>query len=121
MTSENNLLNRLTDIISWLVGSWPGIMLHATWFGVWIYLDLPIENLTLAVSLEAIFIGIFLLMAADKTEKAREEKSDREREKDRTKLHDDVNLSEKQLKLMKSLQKEFQHLKSSIERIEEKI
>ncbi len=55
-------------IIAWLAGSWWGVILHALWFGVWLTYHFSINLLTLAVSLEAIFLGIFLLMASNQAE-----------------------------------------------------
>jgi len=59
-------------ITKWLAGSWWGVILHAAWFSIWLIYDFDINILTLAVSLEAIFIGIFLLMASDEAEIARD-------------------------------------------------
>ncbi len=55
-------------IIAWLAGSWWGVILHAVWFGIWLTYHFSINLLTLAVSLEAIFLGIFLLMASNQAE-----------------------------------------------------
>ncbi|MFH1601336.1 MAG: hypothetical protein ABIB61_00025 [Candidatus Shapirobacteria bacterium] len=59
-------------IISWLVGSWWGVLLHAAWFGFWLTYDFNLNILTMAVSLEAIFIGIFLLMSSSEAEAERD-------------------------------------------------
>ncbi len=56
------------QIIAWLAGSWWGVILHALWFGIWLTYHFNIDLLTLAVSLEAIFLGIFLLMASNQAE-----------------------------------------------------
>lgn len=118
MPENKSLLHKITNFIAWLLGSWIGVLLHTIWFGSWIYFDLPMEKLTLTVSLEAIYIGIFLLMAANEAEAAREAKEKEEREKDRTKLHADVTLDEKQLKIIKSMKKEIQHIKAQIEKLD---
>jgi len=58
--------------VSWLIGSWWGVILHAVWFGVWLVYDFNLNILTMSVSLEAIFIGIFLLMASSEAEAERD-------------------------------------------------
>ncbi len=60
--------NTIIKTTKWLAGSWWGVILHAAWFTVWLAKDFDINILTLAVSLEAIFIGIFLLMASEEAE-----------------------------------------------------
>jgi len=65
---------QLLKIVSRIAGSWWGVILHAVWFGGWLIYDFDINILTLAVSLEAIFISIFLLMASSKAEEARDRK-----------------------------------------------
>jgi len=59
-------------ILSWLLGSWWGVILHAVWFGGWLIYDFNLNILTMSVSLEAIFIGIFLLMAGNQAEAERD-------------------------------------------------
>lgn len=64
--------NLAIKIAKWLAGSWWGVTLHAFWFGAWLVYDFDLGILTMAVSLEAIFIGIFLLMASDRAEEGRD-------------------------------------------------
>lgn len=47
-----------------IMGSWYSILLHTIWFILWFYYDLDIDMLTLIVSLEAIYLSIFILMAS---------------------------------------------------------
>jgi len=70
--------------VSKIAGSWLGVILHAAWFAFWLIYKFDINILTLAVSLEAIFIGIFLLIASNKAEIARDrrEAAAQKREKD---------------------------------------
>jgi uncharacterized membrane protein len=56
----------IADWISSFIGSWKCVWLHAVWFLLWFELALDINLLTLIVSLEAIFLCIFLLMSGNR-------------------------------------------------------
>lgn len=59
-----NIGDRIADFIStWIMGSWLGIAIHTVWFVVWFAFGLSVDVLTNVVSLEAIFMCIFLLMS----------------------------------------------------------
>lgn len=107
--------------ISWFVGSWAGVLFHALWFAVWLNFNFSIDMLTLSVSLEAIFIGIFLLMASNDAEVARAAKETRQRAKDRETLKTDVALDEKQVALINNLRKELSELRKDLAEIKAKL
>ena len=67
-------LERFVDRLNSIAGSTPFLMVHVLWFGVWILWNTgalglrkfdpyPFGFLTMVVSLEAIFLSIFVLMA----------------------------------------------------------
>lgn len=56
-------MDRIAERLSVWFGSTPFIVFHVIWFIVWFVLKLPIEMLTLVVSLEAIFLALFILRA----------------------------------------------------------
>src|SRR3954468_11428027 len=67
-------LERLVDRLNSIAGSTPFLMVHVLWFGLWILWNTgalglrkfdpyPFGFLTMVVSLEAIFLSIFVLMA----------------------------------------------------------
>ena len=66
---------RAADQITALTGSGPFVLFNAVWFSVWIALNLPgmptefdpfpFSFLTMAVSLEAIFLSVFVLISAN--------------------------------------------------------
>lgn len=120
MAKKETLLSKFTRFISWLVGSWIGVLLHMLWFGIWLYYNFSIDLLTLSVSLEAIFIGIFLLMASNEAEAARDAKERRERMKDRHVLKEDVSLDEIELNYIKELRKEIRALHEKIDALQSK-
>ena len=101
---------KLTDVISWFLGSWWAVVVHVVWFAGWPLLGLDINLLTFSVSLEAIFIGIFLLMASNRAEEERDRRNVTERKNDRKSLNADIKLDEKadrQLVEIKRIQKDM--------------
>ena len=107
---KGTLPDKVTDYLSWFLGSWWAVFFHTFWFSVWLILDFNIDLLTFSVSLEAIFIGIFLLMASNKAERIRDQTAAAQREEDRKRLETDIKLDEKadrQLAEIKKNQKEL--------------
>lgn len=101
---------KLTDVISAFLGSWWAVVIHTLWFSVWLGFNFDVNLLTFSVSLEAIFIGIFLLMASNRTEEARGRKEERLRRNDRARLEIDIKLDERadrQLVEIKRIQKDM--------------
>jgi len=104
------LFDRVTDLISWFLGSWWAVIFHTVWFAAWLIFNFDINLLTFSVSLEAIFIGIFLLMASNKAEIERDRREARQQAQDRKRIEHDIKLDEKadrQLTEIKRLQKEL--------------
>lgn len=102
--------DKFIDIVYWLVGSWWAVIIHTLWFVLWLIFRLNINILTLIVSLEAIYIGIFILMASDRAERERDFQRARRRKVDEERLKYDIKLDEKadrQLTEIKRLQKEI--------------
>ena len=69
--ASRSLGDRFADAVADFVGSWPFILIHVFWFSVWILL--PVESfpyglLTMAVSLEAIFLTTLVLMSENRQE-----------------------------------------------------
>lgn len=116
--------DHFTDFISWFLGSWFGVIFHTAWFIIWLILDFDINILTFSVSLEAIFIGIFLLMSSNKAEIKRDLREVRQRKNDRKRLEQDIKLdkrADRQLteikRLHKDLHLEIRNLKKDIDKI----
>jgi uncharacterized membrane protein len=72
---DRSRLDRITDGITAMAGSFTFIVVHAVWFFTWITANLlrkssfdpyPFSLLTLAVSLEAIFLTGFVLMTQNR-------------------------------------------------------
>lgn len=86
---------KFTDIVSAFLGSWWAVIVHTAWFSTWLWFNFDINILTFSVSLEAIFIGIFLLMASNRAEEARDKKEERQRRGDRERIETDIKLDER--------------------------
>ncbi len=101
---------KFTDIISAFLGSWWAVVVHTAWFTIWLRFNFDINILTFSVSLEAIFIGIFLLMASNRAEEARDKKEEKQRKGDRERIDLDIKLDERadrQLMEIKRIQKDM--------------
>ncbi len=106
----NSFLDNVTQIISIFIGSWTGVLFHIIWFFLWLVNHLDINLLTLIVSLEAIFICIFLLMAANKEESQRRLTLAKQKKRNDQRMDFDIKLDQKadrQLTEIKRLQKEL--------------
>lgn len=56
-------MDKIAEKLSQWFGSTPFILLHVVWFIVWFVFGLEENLLTLVVSLEAIFLALFILRA----------------------------------------------------------
>ena len=54
------------DSLNRWVGSWSFLIIHVIWFYIWLQYQWDINSLTMIVSLEAIILMIFLLMAQNR-------------------------------------------------------
>ena len=119
------VLQRIADWIAWFSGSMPFLALNTVWFLIWIFLNsfevgirwfdpYPFGLLTMIVSLEAIFLSIFVLISQN-----------RQAEKDRVRSNIDyeVNvkaemevafLHEKTDRLHEKMQEQFYRLEKAI-------
>lgn len=91
-------MDRLAEKLAQWFGSAPFIVAHVVWFSVWLLLHFTIgfdadwENLTLIVSLEAIFLSLFILRA-ENVESERAEK----------KIKQDLKKNTEELVLLKAI------------------
>jgi len=75
LAEKITLVEKVADWIAWFSGSMPFLALNALWFGTWIFLNTsgvarfdqyPFGLLTMIVSLEAIFLSIFVLVSQNR-------------------------------------------------------
>lgn len=90
-------MNKAAERLAKWFGSVPFIIFHVVWFTVWFVFKLPMELLTLIVSLEAIFLSLFILRA-ENVASERQEKYIKKAVKDTKK---DLELSRATLKEVK--------------------
>ncbi len=111
---QKTLAERTTRIIAKFIGSWWAVIFHTFWFAIWLIFNFNLEILTLWVSLEAIFIGIFLLMSSNKAEIERDRKEAEEQLRQRKMIGVDISMDRKQVS-------EITEIKNSLKRIEKQI
>ena len=80
---RERLSNRAADSITTFAGSMVFVYVHVVWFGIWMAINLglvgksaefdkfPFGLLTMAVSLEAIFLSTFLLISQNRQDESR--------------------------------------------------
>ena len=84
---KKSLQNRIADALTRFSGSMVFVYVHTIWFGVWIALNtglsgskpfdpFPFSLLTLAVSLEAIFLSTFVLISQNHASKVADRRAD---------------------------------------------
>jgi uncharacterized membrane protein len=115
------LMEKSTDFISWFLGSWWAVIFHTVWFSIWLIFNFDINLLTFSVSLEAIFIGIFLLMAANKAEIRRDLHEARLRKRDRESLEHDIKLDERADRQLVEIKRGQKELAKEIKKIRKKL
>lgn len=111
---QKSFAEKVTVVVARFIGSWWAVVFHTFWFAVWLIFNFNLEILTLWVSLEAIFIGIFLLMASNKAEIERDLKEATEQLRQRKMIGVDISMDRKQVS-------EITEIKNSIQRIEKQI
>lgn len=111
---KKTIAGKTTKAVASFLGSWWAVVFHTVWFGIWLTFNFSLEILTLWVSLEAIFIGIFLLMAANKAEIERDRKEAEERLRQRKMIGVDISMDRKQVN-------EIEEIKNSLQRLEKQI
>ncbi len=111
---QKTFAEKMAVVVARFFGSWWAVVFHTFWFGVWLVLDFSLETLTLWVSLEAIFIGIFLLMAANKAEIERDRKESFQRAKQRRMIGYDISMDRKQTNEVEEIKKTLTRLEKQI-------
>src|SRR5258706_12617091 len=76
--ARRTLSSRIGDVIATEAGRMWFIVVHAVWFGIWLALNIrpkggttfdpfPFSLLTMIVSLESIFLSLFILMSQNRS------------------------------------------------------
>ena len=117
---KETYLNKITKAIAWFMGSWWAVIFHTAWFGVWLIFNFNIDTLTLWVSLEAIFLGIFLLMSSNKAEVDRDRLEAKRQIMTKGKVVDNLGENMKQNQKLDKITKILFELQEEIEAIKGK-
>lgn len=112
---SDSFLSKATVIFVRLFGSWGSIILHTIFFGGWFYLKFDLEPLLILVSLEAIYIGIFILMAENVETQQRDHLRESQRQRDMAIVKQDARVDEKSLKELKQIKKQISSLQNIIQ------
>ncbi|MBU1127332.1 MAG: hypothetical protein ABIH88_00460 [Patescibacteria group bacterium] len=119
MKKDKSALGKITRAIAWFMGSWWSVIFHTIWFAVWLIFNFNLNILTLWVSLEAIFLGIFLLMSSNKSEQDRDRQEAALRAQDRKRVEHDIKLDEKADRQLLEIKKMQKKLAEDVEEIRE--
>ena len=111
---QKTLTEKMITVVARFMGSWWAVVFHTFWFAVWLVFNFNLEILTLWVSLEAIFIGIFLLMASNKAEIERDLKEAAEQLRQRKMIGVDISIDRKQTSEMGEVKEILKRLEKQI-------
>jgi CRP/FNR family cyclic AMP-dependent transcriptional regulator len=120
------LIQRASDWLAWFSGSMPFLVLSIVWFGTWILINttdlgiphfdpFPFGLLTMIVSLEAIFLSIFVLISQNRQAEKDRVRSDIEYEVNVKAELEVAQLHEKTDRLHERMLEEFAALRKAIE------
>lgn len=100
-------LDLIADKVACFMGSWLGVAFHLIWWLIWLVFKLEINVLTLWLSMEAILIGMFILMVQNQGDKDRHELLNTYNKSEMETLERDVKLAERgerrQLEIMRAI------------------
>lgn len=112
---SNSFVSKATIIFVRIFGSWVSVLLHTIFFGSWIYFGFNLELLLIIVSLEAIYIGIFILMAENSETQQRDRIRETQRQRDMSIVEQDARVDEKSFKELKLIRKQLDVLYNAIQ------
>ena len=115
--NKKTFLDKATEKIAWLMGSWWGVGFHTLWFTIWVVFRFDVNLLTLWVSLEAIFLGIFLLMASNKAEVERDRREVIAQKRQMELVTEDVKLDRRADRRQLEMLKELREIKKEVDAV----
>lgn len=118
---KRSFLDRATEVIARFFGSWWAVGVHTGWFVGWLLFTNDINLLMMWVSLEAIFIGIFLLMASNKAEEQRDTKEAKEQARQQKQIEFNTALNETQNALLAELRRGMKEIKDELADLRESL
>lgn len=95
-------------------GSWFSILIHSIFFATWLIQGRKLETLLVIVSLEAIYLGILILMAENEEARIAKKIRDSQRQKDMRIVKQDVRVDLEALEEIKLLKKHIISLEKTL-------
>lgn len=86
-----------------IIGSWSSVLFHTLIFSSWFIFNFDLETLLVIVSIEAIYIGIFILMAENIETAQRDHLQELKRRRDMALVKKDADVDEKSLQEIERL------------------
>ncbi len=97
-------------------GSWASVVIHTLIFGGWFLFKLNIDTLLVIISIEAIYIGIFILMAENIETAQKERLRKIEHRKDMAVVKQDVAVDQKSLQEVKKVHQKIDQIQELIKK-----
>lgn len=97
-----------------IIGSWSSVLFHTLIFASWFIFNFDLETLLVIVSIEAIYIGIFILMAENIETAQRDHLQELKRRKDMALVKKDADVDEKSLQEIERLHLKIDLLQKKI-------
>ena len=107
-------LSKSAVIFVRIFGSWGSVAVHTLIFAGWFIFKWNLEQLLVIVSIEAIYIGIFILMAENIESVQREHQREKEHQKDMAMVKQDVAVDRKSLKEVQAVHQKIDQIQKVI-------
>lgn len=112
----NTLKTRAAVILVKYFGSWASVIIHTIIFASWFVLKLNLQLLLVIVSIEAIYNGLFILMAENSEAAQKEHKQKMEHKKDMSVVKKDAAIDRKSLEEIAKLHQRIESLEKLIKK-----
>lgn len=113
---SETFLSKSAVIFVRIFGSWASVIIHTFIFAGWLFFNFNIEKLLLIVSIEAIYIGIFILMAENIETAQRDRLREIEHKKDMAVVKQDVVVDKKSLKEVQEVHQKIDQIQKLIKK-----
>lgn len=117
---KRSFLSKATVVLVRIFGSWLSVLVHSIFFASWLLIGENLELLLVIVSLEAIYIGIFILMAENAETAERDHIQELKRQQDMKVVKQDARIDEKSLSELKQIRKQINTLHNLIDQFADK-
>ena len=114
--NSQSFLSRATVIFVRMFGSWASVIIHTLIFAGWFVFDWGLEQLLVIVSIEAIYIGIFILMAENVETAQRDCRREIEHQEDTAMVKQDVAVDKQSLKKLHELHYKIDQIEKLIKK-----